>query len=145
MFQLEIGPGARGSLVETLHKLNDVAGLVITVQGSGNVDETIGDIVGVAPRLAEDHTVSADGLIVSRAGSYRVLWGVVSWPGGSLAMLTPLAGHEGQEIGDWTRHFMKEVLDPVRALSGRGYSIGGGGNGQVGESEFAQAFREAYV
>ncbi|MBJ7902460.1 hypothetical protein [Streptomyces sp. DSM 110735] len=144
MHDLTLGPDGRGTLVELLHQLVTSAGLVTTVQTSTGIPETVGQIVEAAPRLSEDHEITSGGLIVSRVGMYRIVWGVVSHPGGSLAVLTPLPGYEGQ-TSDWTRHYMHEVLDPVLALSKRGHRTGGGGNGAVTDEEFARAFREAYV
>ncbi|MEU5446808.1 MULTISPECIES: hypothetical protein [Streptomyces] len=145
MYDLMLGPHARGTAVEQLHRLVEAVGLVTTVQTSIGVGDTAGVIVEAAPRLAEDHDVLSSGLIMSRIGMYRIAWGVVSHPGGSLAVLAPLPGCEGQQSSDWIRHYMREVLDPVMALSGRGHRTGGGGNGTVAEEEFARAFREAYV
>ncbi|MEU8046533.1 hypothetical protein AB0B71_20600 [Micromonospora echinofusca] len=145
MFPLELAHQAKGTPVETLHKLVGAAGLVITVQGSGELGEIVRDVVAVAPRLAEDHEVRADGLIMSRVGLYRVFWGALKWPGGSLAILVPLSLHDGQDVSEWTRHFMNEVLDPVRGLSRRGYSVGGGGNGMVTERDFCHAFTQAHT
>lgn len=145
MFRLSVGPQAQGTPAETLQKLVDAAGLVITVQGRSGLGETVEAIIGAAPRLSEDHEVRPDGLIMSRVGMYRVFWGVVSYPAGSLAVLLPLPGHDGQDSSDWAGHFRREVLDPVLALSQRGYSTGGGGNGHVDNREFAEAFRHAYV
>ncbi|MBZ9596719.1 MULTISPECIES: hypothetical protein [Streptomyces] len=144
MYDLVLSPHARGTAVETLHRLVEAAGLVTTVQTSIGLNETIGAIVEVAPRLSEDHEVRADGLIVSRVGMYRIVWGVVRHPAGSLAILTPMPGYEGQP-SDWTGHYMREVLDPVLALSGRGHRTGGGGNGSVTDPEFARAFQNAYL
>ncbi|MEU2053397.1 hypothetical protein [Streptomyces bungoensis] len=120
------------------------SGLVTTVQTSVGPDDTTGAILEAAPRLAEDQDVRPNGLIVSRVGTYRIVWGVVSRPTGSLAVLTPLPAYEGQPSG-WIRHYMGEVLDPVMALSGRGHRTGGGGNGTVTDPEFARAFGDAYV
>ncbi|WP_433393855.1 hypothetical protein [Micromonospora sp. KLBMP9576] len=145
MFALEMTPGARGTAVETLYRLVDAVGLVITVQGSGDLEQIVGDIVRAAPRLQEDHEVGASGLITSRVGLYRVVWGALKCPGGSLAVLVPLSGYEGQNTSDWTRHFMHEVLDPIQALSTRGYSVGGGGNGRVTRQDFCQAFKHAHT
>ncbi|MFH8886188.1 hypothetical protein [Streptomyces californicus] len=144
MYDLMLSPHARGTTVEQLHRLVEASGLVTTVQTSIGVDDTVSVIVEAAPRLAEDHDALSNGLVMSRVGMYRIVWGVVSHPGGSLAVLTPLPGYEGQS-SDWIRHYMREVLDPVTALSGHGHRTGGGGNGTVTEEEFARAFREAYV
>ncbi|WP_244162817.1 hypothetical protein [Streptomyces bungoensis] len=114
------------------------------MQTSVGPDDTTGAILEAAPRLAEDQDVRPNGLIVSRVGTYRIVWGVVSHPTGSLAVLTPLPAYEGQP-SDWIRHYMGEVLDPVMALSGRGHRTGGGGNGTVTDPEFARAFGDAYV
>ncbi|MER7271137.1 hypothetical protein ABT344_22900 [Micromonospora carbonacea] len=145
MFPLELSQQAKSTPVETLHRIVGAVGLVITVQGSGDLGRIVGDLVTVAPRLAEDHEVRADGLIVSRVGLYRVFWGALRWPGGSLAILAPLSLHDRQEVSEWTRHFMREVLDPIRTLSQQGYSVGGGGNGMVTEEGFSRAFQQAYV
>jgi hypothetical protein len=145
MYPLEMPPGADGTPVQILHALVDAAGLVITVQGAGDLDGTVGAIVTAAPRLAEDHEVKGNGLIVSRVGSYRVVWGAVRCPGGSLAVLTPHPYSEGRDDSGWTGHFIREVLDPVQALARQGYSVGGGGNGMVTERGFHEAFRRAYV
>ncbi|PWR10181.1 hypothetical protein DKT68_09910 [Micromonospora acroterricola] len=145
MFQLDIDRSARGAPVETLHKIVGGWGLVITVQSSGDLEAIIGAIVGAAPRLSEDHEVRADGLIVSRVGYYRIFWGAVRYPAGSLAILAPLPLHENQDPRDWIRHFRIEVLDPIQALSHQGYAVGGGGDGMVTEREFCQAFKTAYV
>ncbi len=144
MHYLTLNPQARGTVVEKLHSLVGVSGLVTTVQTSVGLDDTIGAILQAAPRLSEDHEVMSDGLIMSRVGMYRIAWGVVSHPGGSLAVLTPLPAYEGQP-SDWIRHYMSEVLDPVMALSGLGHRTGGGGNGSVTDPEFARAFAAAYV
>lgn len=145
MYNLITAQHARGTVVETLQKLVEAAGLVTTVQTSVDLDETIGAIIDAAPRLSEDHKVEPNGLIVSRVGMYRMVWGVVRHPGGSLAILTPMPAYEGQNPSDWTGHYMREVLNPVLALSNRGYRTGGGGNGSVTDQEFAQAFQHAYV
>jgi hypothetical protein len=144
VYDLMLSPHARGTAVETLHGLVGASGLVTTVQTSVGLDDTIGAIIEAAPRLSEDHEVMSNGLIVSRVGMYRIVWGVVSHPNGSLAVLTPMPAYEGQP-SDWIRHYMSEVLDPVMALSGRGHRTGGGGNGSVTDPEFARAFGEAYV
>lgn len=145
MFALEVSPRAKGTVVETLHNLVNVSGLVITVQGSGSVDDLIRAILRVAPRLSEDHEVLANGLITSQVGAYRVIWSAVRFPGGSLAVLVPASSFEGQDVGTWTGHFMREVLDPVYSLSSLGYWTGGGGRGTVIERAFAEAFKNAYT
>jgi hypothetical protein len=145
MFSLVIGKNAHGTRIESLYRLVDEVGLVITVHGSGDSNETGEAIFEAAPRLSEDHEVRDNGMILSRVGMYCITWGVVSHPGGSLAILTPLSLYEGQNRRDWIGHFMREVLDPVHALSSRGYRTGGGGNGAVTDFEFAQAFACAYV
>ncbi|MGW0839069.1 hypothetical protein ACWD26_02715 [Streptomyces sp. NPDC002787] len=144
VYDLTLSPPARGTVIESLHGLVGASGLVTTVQTTVGLNDTIGAIIEAAPRLPEDHEVKANGLIVSRVGMYRIVWGVVSHPDGSLAVLTPMPAYEGQP-SDWIRHYMREVLDPVMALSGRGHRTGGGGNGTVTDPEFARAFREAYV
>ncbi|QYX80539.1 hypothetical protein [Streptomyces akebiae] len=144
MYDLTLSTHARGTVIESLHGLVGASGLVTTVQTTVGLNDTIGSIIEAAPRLSEDHEVKANGLIVSRVGMYRIVWGVVSHPDGSLAVLTPMPAYEGQP-SDWIRHYMREVLDPVMALSGRGHRTGGGGNGTVTDPEFARAFREAYV
>ncbi|GGS28036.1 hypothetical protein GCM10010269_78310 [Streptomyces humidus] len=145
MFKLAMREDARGTRIESLCELVDAAGLVITVHGSGDLNETRRAIFEAAPRLSEEHEVRANGMILSRVGSYRIFWGIVSHPGGSLAILTPLSIYEGQDRSEWISHFMREVLDPVNSLSSRGYRIGGGGDGSVTDFEFAQAFAHAYV
>lgn len=145
MHYLTIAPQAHGTLVETLKDLVNTAGLVTTVQSTIGLTETVGAIVAAAPRLSEDHTVQANGLVVSQVGIYRMVWGVVRYPSGSLAVLTPMSSHEGQNHLDWISHYRTEVLDPVLALSGRGFRTGGGGSGSVTDLEFAQAFRNAYI
>lgn len=145
MFSLLIGPQAQGTPVETLQKLVDATGLVITVQSRNSLGETAQAIVDVAPRLSEHHEVRPDGLIMSHVGMYRIFWGVVMYPGGSLAILVPLHGHEGQNPSDWVSHFRDEVLDPVTGLSRSGYSTGGGGNGYVDDHDFAEAFLQAHI
>ncbi len=145
MTTLHISPSARGTLVETLHKLVDASGLVITVQGSTGVEDVKSAIARVAPRLVDKAEVHANGLIVSEMAQFRVIWGVVESPDGSLAVLTPHSLYEGQEVSDWSGHFRVEVLDPVIGLSSQGYSTGGGGNGTVTEPAFAKAFANAYV
>ncbi|WP_353900221.1 hypothetical protein ABUL04_30850 [Micromonospora harpali] len=145
MFPLELAHQAKGTPVETLYRIVEAVGLVITVQGSGDLDRIVGDVVTVAPRLAEDHEVRADGLVMSRVGLYRVFWGALRWPGGSLAILAPLSLHDRQDVSEWTRHFIREVLDPIQTLSRQGYSVGGGGKGMVTEEDFCRAFQQAYV
>ncbi|MGC5286243.1 hypothetical protein [Micromonospora sp. DT231] len=145
MFPLELAHHAKGTPVETLHKVVGAVSLVITVQGSGDLGQIVGDLIEVAPRLAEDHEVRADGLIISRVGSYRVFWGALKWPGGSLAILAPLSAYEEQDVSEWTRHFMNEVLNPIQTLSQRGYSVGGGGSGRVTERDFCRAFQQAHT
>ncbi|MGW4215224.1 hypothetical protein ACWEIJ_45135 [Lentzea sp. NPDC004789] len=145
MTTLRISPTARGTLVETLYKLVDASGLVITVQGFKGVEDVKRAIAQVAPRLVEKAEIHANGLIVSEMAQYRVIWGVVESPGGGLAVLTPHSLYENQEISDWIRNFRLEVLDPIIGLSGQGYSTGGGGNGTVTEPDFAEAFANAYV
>ncbi|MFI8194669.1 hypothetical protein ACIF8T_39210 [Streptomyces sp. NPDC085946] len=130
--------------METLHKLVETAGFVTTVQTSISLEETIGTIVEAAPRLSEDHEISPSGLIVSRVGMYRIIWGVVRHPGGSLAVLAPIPEDE-KRSPNWTSHYRREVLDPILALSHHGHLTGGGGHGAVTEEEFARAFRNAYI
>ncbi|MEU1467391.1 hypothetical protein ABZ434_04115 [Streptomyces sp. NPDC005761] len=145
MFSLAIDANAHGTRIESLYRLVESVGLVITVHGSGDPGETTRAIHEAAPRLSEDHEVRADGMILSTMAQYRMFWGVVGYPGGSLAILTPMSLYVAQNRRDWISHFMREVLDPVNALAGRGYRVGGGGNGTVSDSEFAQAFARAYV
>lgn len=145
MFSLAIDANAYGTRLESLYRLVDAAGLVITVHGSGDQNETTRAIFEAAPHLSGDHEVRANGMILSTMAQYRMFWGVVGYPGGSLAILTPMSLYEAQDRRDWIGHFMREVLDPVNALAGRGYGVGGGGNGTVSDSGFAQAFSRAYV
>jgi hypothetical protein len=145
MFNLTIGQHAQGTPVETLHKLVDATGFVVTVRSSNGLSETIDAIAGAAPRLLEDHEIQPDALIMSRMGMYRVFWGVVHCPDGSLAILVPLAGYDGQDNRDWNRHFLQEVVDTVRSLAASGYSVGSGGNGLVSDGDFARAFSQAHV
>ncbi|WP_235493697.1 hypothetical protein [Streptomyces violaceoruber] len=145
MYDLMLSPHARGTAVEQLHRLVEAVGLVTTVQTSIGVGDTAGVIVEAAPRLAEDHDVLSSGLIMSRVGMYRIAWGVVSHPGGSLAVLAPLPGYEGQQSSDWIRHYMREVLDPSWLCRGVVTAPAEGATGTVTEKEFARAFREAYV
>ncbi|MEU1348813.1 hypothetical protein [Streptomyces sp. NPDC005776] len=145
MFSLAIDANAHGTRVESLYRLVDASGLVVTVHGSGDQSETARAIHEAAPRLSDDHEVRANGMILSTMAQYRMFWGVVGYPGGSLAILTPMSLYEAQDRHDWIRHFMHDVLDPVNALAGRGYRVGGGGNGTVSDSDFAQAFARAYV
>ncbi|GAA5170333.1 MULTISPECIES: hypothetical protein [Amycolatopsis] len=140
MFELILDPRAVGTPVETLHKLVGAAGFVVTVSGTAPAGTTERAILTAAPRLAEDRDIRTDGLSTSRIGMYRVFWGVVPHPSGSLALLVPLAGEDG-----WVHHFRVEVLDPVQALAQQGYSTGGGGNGAVTDAGFAQAFRQAGI
>ncbi|QWF80991.1 hypothetical protein [Amycolatopsis sp. CA-230715] len=145
MFDLVLSEHARGTPVETLYKLVGASGLIITVCGPHDPADTTRAIIRAAPRLLEDHDDRTDGLVMSRVGMYRIFWGVVGFRGGSLALLVPSPAHEQQDYSDWTRHFMAEVLDPVMALSGEGYSTGGGGDGFVTDAEFARAFNQVSV
>ncbi|OKJ95673.1 hypothetical protein [Amycolatopsis sp. CB00013] len=145
MTTLSISPAARGTLVEALHKLVDASGLVITVQGTERIGDIKSAIARVAPRLVEKVEVRANGLIVSEMAQYRVIWGVVQSPGGSLAVLTPHSLYENQKVSDWSSFFRVEVLDPIVGLASQGYSTGSGGNGTVSEPAFADAFANAYA
>ncbi|MFJ8402856.1 hypothetical protein ACIQ9K_20550 [Streptomyces microflavus] len=145
MFNLTIDAKAHGTRIESLYRLVDSAGLVITVHSSGDPNGMTRAIFEAAPRLSEDHEIRANGMILSTLAQFRMFWGVVGYPGGSLAILTPMSLYEAQDRHDWIRHFMHDVLDPVNALAGPGYRVGGGGNGTVSDSEFAQAFSGAYV
>lgn len=145
MFNLTIDAKAHGTRIESLYRLVDSAGLVITVHGSGDPNETTRAIFEAAPHLSGDHEIRADGMILSTLAQFRMFWGVVGYPGGGLAILTPMSLYEAQDRRDWVSHFRHDVLDPVNALAGRGYRVGGGGNGTVSDSEFAQAFLGAYV
>ena len=145
MYPLVLGPHAHGTLVETLYQLVDVSGTVLTVQTSIGLNETIGAILEAVPRLAEDHEVRANGLVVSKVGLFRVIWGVVRDRNGSLAVLVPTSLYETQDLSDWVSHYRREVLEPVQALAERGHRTGGGGNGQVTDERFAQAFQSAFI
>lgn len=145
MNTLRISPTARGTLVEALHKLVDASGLVITVRGTGGSGDVKHAITRVAPRLAESAEVHANGLIVSEMAHYRMLWGVVRSPAGSLAVLAPTSLYETQPVSEWSHDFRVDVLDPVLGLSAQGYSTGSGGNGAVSEPAFAEAFANAYI
>ncbi|MEU9420605.1 hypothetical protein [Streptomyces sp. NPDC051000] len=145
MFSLTLAPQAHGTLVDTLRQLVDASGLVITLRSPEGLEATVGAIVEVAPRLSEDHDIKGNGLIVSRVGMYRVVWGVVRCPGGSLAVLAPLPEEDRSEYDGWARHFRIETLDPIGTLAERGYGVNGGGNGTVLDGEFARAFSHASV
>ncbi|MFE7574611.1 hypothetical protein ACFU5Z_07735 [Streptomyces sp. NPDC057521] len=145
MFSLTIGAHAHGTRIESLYRMVDTSGLVITVQGPGDPAGTAGAVFAAAPRLSDDHEVRENGMIVSTLAQFRVLWGVVGHPGGSLAILTPFSLYETQDRRDWISHFIRDVLDPVKALDGRGFRVGGGGNGTVSDSAFTSAFAHAYV
>ncbi|UZK54992.1 hypothetical protein NEH16_13350 [Streptomyces drozdowiczii] len=53
--------------------------------------------------------------------------------------------YETQNKRDWISHYIRDVLDPVNALAGHGFRVGGGGDGTVSDPEFARAFASAYV
>ncbi len=145
MYSLAMDAHAYGTRKESLYRLVDATGLVITVQGSDGPEEMTKAIFAAAPHLSGDRDLRTDGMILSTMAQYRVFWGVVGYPGGSLAILAPLSLYEAQDRRDWIRHFMHEVLDPVNALAGRGYRVAGGGNGTVSDSGFAQAFARAHA
>ena len=145
MVALSTGPQASGTPVETLQKLVAAAGLVITVRSSESVKDTVGAIVRAAPHLTHSHDIRADGLILSTIGLYRVFWGAVHCPGGSLAILVPLPADSGGEVSGWSRNFIGEVLDPVNSLKNSGFVVDAGGNGEVSDAEFARLFRLAHV
>ncbi|MGW1125686.1 hypothetical protein [Streptomyces sp. NPDC002526] len=145
MFSLTIGAHAHGTRIESLYRLVDRAGLVITVHGAGDPAGTAAAVFAAAPRLSDDHEVLADGMILSTLAQFRVLRGVAGYPGGALAILTPHSLYEKQDRRDWIGLFMRDVIDPVKAVAGRGYRVGSGGNGMVSDSAFAEAFASAYV
>lgn len=143
--QLTLGERGRGTLVETLHGLVHAAGFAVTVRGANDVGQTVRAIVDAVPVLGQDHEVRANGLVVSRVGMYRVVWGVVGSPGGSLAVLTPHYGYEGQDSSEFSGPFMREVVNRVKTLSTAGFSIGAGGQGMVSDEGFALEFGGAYA
>src|SRR5690606_19670605 len=56
------------------------AGFAVTVRGANDVGQTVRAIVDAVPVLGQDHEVRANGLVVSRVGMYRVVWGGRSQP-----------------------------------------------------------------
>lgn len=59
MFHLTLGEGAHGTRVESLYRLVDVSGLVITVHGYSDASETGRAILESAPRLSGDEEATA--------------------------------------------------------------------------------------